>query len=217
MARAGAAVLCIEDNPTSKRCSLYDGYDRKLVSPEEHSARLRAAKAGVAAAESSCRIVSRTEAMVAGMGVEEALSRSTAYVQAGADGVFVQSLDATGHEVLSFARKWKRRTPLFIAPTRMPEINTGQFKAAGVTHCIFANQALRAAHAAMDRTFAELSRSGTAAGVNKNISAVSEVASLVGSEKVLEIEALVSGNGTNGSHAVQNAAEWRRKRPLKKA
>jgi len=40
MARAGAAGLCIEDNPLSKRCSLYDGYDRSLVSPEEHIARL---------------------------------------------------------------------------------------------------------------------------------------------------------------------------------
>src|SRR5260221_12219529 len=45
MARAGAAALCIEDNPVSKRCSLYDGYDRALVTPEEHIARLRAARA----------------------------------------------------------------------------------------------------------------------------------------------------------------------------
>jgi phosphoenolpyruvate phosphomutase len=31
MAQAGAAALCIEDNPLSKRCSLYGGYDRVLV------------------------------------------------------------------------------------------------------------------------------------------------------------------------------------------
>src|SRR5882724_7831849 len=47
MARAGAVALCIEDNPISKRCSLYDGYDRALVSTEEHITRLRAARAGV--------------------------------------------------------------------------------------------------------------------------------------------------------------------------
>src|SRR5450759_420134 len=46
MARAGAAALCIEDNPISKRCSLYEGYHRALVSIEEHIARVRAAKAG---------------------------------------------------------------------------------------------------------------------------------------------------------------------------
>src|SRR5438477_2897678 len=65
MARAGAAALCIEDNPTSKRCSLYDGYDRVLVTPDEHIARLRAAKAAIEQARSSCKIIARTEALVA--------------------------------------------------------------------------------------------------------------------------------------------------------
>ena len=98
MARAGAAALCIEDNPTSKRCSLYDGYDRDLVSVEEHIARLRAARAGVDAAHTNARIIARTEALVAGMGVKEALRRATAYADAGADAVFIQSLDATGND-----------------------------------------------------------------------------------------------------------------------
>ena len=113
MARAGAAALCIEDNPISKRCSLYDGYDRDLVSVEEHITRLRAARAGVTAAGTAARIIARTEALVAGMGVEEALRRATAYVDAGADAVFIQSLDATGNEVLTFGREWKRRNAGF--------------------------------------------------------------------------------------------------------
>src|ERR1017187_6402733 len=79
MARAGAAALCIEDNPVSKRCSLYDGYERVLVSIDEHIARLRAARAGVEEANSTCRVIARTEALVAGMGVEEALKRAGAY------------------------------------------------------------------------------------------------------------------------------------------
>src|ERR1035437_4954739 len=107
---AAVVALCIQDNPISKRCSLYDGYDRDLVSVEEHIARLRAALAGVKAAGSNARIIARTEALVAGMGVKEALRRATAYADAGADAVFIQSLDATGNEVLSFAREWKRRT-----------------------------------------------------------------------------------------------------------
>ena len=98
MARAGAAALCIEDNPISKRCSLYDGYDRDLVSVEEHIARLRAARAGVDAAHTNARIIARTEALVAGMGVKEALRRATACADAGADAVFIQSLDATGND-----------------------------------------------------------------------------------------------------------------------
>src|SRR5665213_1615502 len=138
MARAGAAGLCIEDNPTSKRCSLYDGYDRTLATIDEHVARIRAARAGVEAAHSNCKVIARTEALVAGMGLKEALKRCSAYADAGVDAVFVQSLDSTGEEVLRFGREWNRRLPFFIAPTRMPKVGNKQFAAAGISHSIFA-------------------------------------------------------------------------------
>jgi phosphoenolpyruvate phosphomutase len=193
MARAGVAALCMEDNPTSKRCSLYDGYDRVLVSPEEHIARLRAAKAAIQQARSSCRVIARTEALVAGMGVAEALKRAKAYADAGADAVFIQSLDATGNEVLTFGREWKRRTPIFIAPTRLPQITKKDFANAGISHPIFANQGLRAAHAAMDRTFGALAQGESAAAAGSEISPVATVASLVGAQKVVDLEASLAG------------------------
>src|ERR1019366_7028258 len=183
---------CIEDNPLSKRCSLYDGYDRDLVSIEEHIARLRAARSGVTAAGATSRIIARTEALVAGNGVKEALRRATAYVDAGADAVFIQSLDATGNEVLTFGREWKRRTPIFIAPTRMPQLNKRDFFAAGISHTMFANQGLRAAHAAIDRTFGQLAETGASQVVEPEISKVVTVASLVGAQKVVELEALLA-------------------------
>lgn len=189
MARAGATALCIEDNPLSKRCSLYDGYNRLLVETEEHIARLRAAKIGVDQAGSRCGIIARTEALVAGMGVDEALRRAAAYVDAGADAVFIQSLDRTGEEVLSFGRAWKSRTPIFIAPTRMPQITKSQFVAAGVSHSIFANQGLRAVHAALDNTFKTLSESDCSLQVESMISSVLTVATEVGSQKIIELEA----------------------------
>ena len=192
MARAGAAALCLEDNPLSKRCSLYDGYDRVLVSPEEHITRLRAAKVGVHRAGSRCRIIARTEALVAGMGVAEALQRAHAYADAGADAVFIQSLDATGNEVLEFGCEWAGRTPVFIAPTRMPQVTKAEFVNAGISHVIFANQGLRAAHAAMDRTFRELSEAASPLVVEGAISTVKEVAALVGAQRVTDLEAFLA-------------------------
>lgn len=214
MARAGTAALCIEDNPVSKRCSLYDGYERKLVTIEEHVARVRAARVGVEAADSHSRIIARTEALVAGLGVSEALKRATAYVDAGADAVFIQSLDATGNEVLSFGREWKRRTPVFIAPTRLPRITKKEFARSGISHSIFANQGLRAAHAAMDRIFGILAQSESAEAVTGDISEVAKVASLVGAEKVAQLEALLAAKSksvqkkpkTSGSPASRAAS-----------
>ena len=203
MARAGAAALCIEDNPISKRCSLYDGYERALVSIPEHVARLRAARAGVSKAQSNCRIIARTEALVAGMGVEEALRRASAYVDAGAEAVFIQSLDSTGKEVLGFGREWKRRTPLFIAPTRLPKITKKEFFAAGISHTMFANQGLRAAHAAIDRTFHALAEAESSHPVESTISTVADVAKLVGAQRVAELEAWLAKEETKPSATQQ--------------
>ncbi len=208
MARAGAAALCIEDNPTAKRCSLYSGYDRALVSIAEHNARLQAARAGVAQARASCRIIARTEALVAGLGVKEALRRASAYADTGANAVFIQSLDSTGNEVLSFGREWKRRTPLFIAPTRLPHLTKKEFFAAGISHTMFANQGLRAAHAAIDRTFQILAEGNASQPVESEISTVAAVASLVGAQKVVELEALLAQKAPKPS-----ASQEKRRRP----
>src|SRR5436190_2903790 len=200
MARAGAAALCIEDNPVSKRCSLYDRDERLLASPAEHVMRLRAARAAIDNLGMDCRIIARTEALVAGMGLPEALQRAEAYAHAGADAVFVQSLDSSGDEVLEFGRAWKARTPLFIAPTRLPHITRTQFKAVGVSHHIFANQGIRAAHKAMADTFAALSEAECSLEAERSISSVKDVAASVGAEKVFAMETQFAKNGGTSHH-----------------
>jgi phosphoenolpyruvate phosphomutase len=206
MAGAGAAALCIEDNPLSKRCSLYGGYDRTLVTIEEHVTRVRAALEAVRNNGSDCKIIARTEALVAGLGIEEALRRTKAYADAGADAIFIQSLDATGDEVLTFAREWKRRTPIFIAPTRMPDIDKQQFFDAGISHFIFANHGLRAAYAAMDRVFGILSGAASSGVIEKEIAKVTEVGTLVGAQKIQDLEALLGiGNKSKIPHIVETS------------
>ena len=193
MVRAGAAALCIEDNPTSKRCSLYPGDRPTLATAKEQVARLRAAVEAVKAAGSACRIIARTEALVAQLGVDEALARATAYADAGANAVFVQSLDASGDDVLTFSREWKRRTPIFIAPTRFPQVTRTEFIRAGISHQIFANQGTRAAHAALERTFCALSGAESSLVVEAEISPVAAVAATVGAGKISELEARIEG------------------------
>jgi phosphoenolpyruvate phosphomutase len=192
MARAGVSAVCIEDNPTSKRCSLYGGYERELASIAEHNTRLRASREAIKRSGADCKIIARTEALVAGMGMDEALKRADAYVQNGADAVFAQSLDASGEEILTFGRKWGRRTPYVIAPTRLPQITKQQFEEAGVSHTIYANQGLRAAHTAIDETFATLRSATAAQSVESSISSVAKVAELVGAKQVADLEQLLA-------------------------
>jgi phosphoenolpyruvate phosphomutase len=73
---AGMAGLCIEDNVFPKRCSFYPGVKRLLADIDEHALKIRAA---INAGSRDFVVIARTEALIAGWGLEEALRRGRAY------------------------------------------------------------------------------------------------------------------------------------------
>src|SRR5437870_13016610 len=95
--RAGAAGICIEDNEFPKRCSFYAGVRRDLVPAEEHARKIEAATA--ARRDPAFVIVARTEALIVGLGLQEALRRARAYADAGADAVLVHSKSSNFNEL----------------------------------------------------------------------------------------------------------------------
>jgi phosphoenolpyruvate phosphomutase len=182
MTRAGATAICIEDNPISKRSSLYD-CERELVSPEVHCARIKAARAGIA--DRPCAVIARTEALVAGLGVDEALMRAAAYVDAGAHAVFAQAV-APDDQLFEFCTRWGRRTPVFLAPTAYPHCTRAHWFFAGASHVIFANQGIRAAHGAMLTVFSQLLASDAPIEAEEGISSVADIAEEVGVKMALK-------------------------------
>jgi phosphoenolpyruvate phosphomutase len=189
LATAGVRAVCIEDNPVVKRSSLYAGYARVLVSPAEHARRVAAARAAADAAGGGCAVIARTEALVAGMGIDEAVARADAYVRAGADAVFVQSVDPSGDEILQWCREWDRRTAVFVTPTVYAHTTVAELAAAGATHVIYANHGIRASHHAMDRVFSALRSAPAAAAVQHAISPVRAIADEVGEPQLRAFEA----------------------------
>ncbi|MFQ5723078.1 MAG: isocitrate lyase/PEP mutase family protein, partial [Terriglobia bacterium] len=69
--KAGIAAISIEDNVFPKRCSFYASVKRELESIEEFSGKIRAAKNTQRAPDFA--VIARTEAFIAGWGLEEAL------------------------------------------------------------------------------------------------------------------------------------------------
>src|SRR5262249_51419495 len=69
--RAGAAAVVIEDKTFPKVTSLVDGGRQELVRTAEFQGKIAAAIA--ARSDSGFRIIARTEALIAGLGEEEAL------------------------------------------------------------------------------------------------------------------------------------------------
>ena len=184
-AAAGVAAIVIEDKTFPKDSSLRAGGRQELVPAGEFAGKIAAAKATAA----GMLVVARTEALIAGLGQEEALRRGTAYAEAGADAVLIHSKQKTPDEILAFCRAWPGRVPLALVPTSYPALSfqeIGRLGKVGLIIC--GNHAIRAAVAAMQSTFHRILADGGLAGVEGDIASVAEVFRLQGDERMREIE-----------------------------
>ena len=202
--RAGIAGLCFEDNVFPKKCSLYPGMRRELLSIEEHAGKIRAAKR--AQREPATVVISRTEALIAGWGMAEALRRAHAYADAGADMILMHSKAPTAAEVLEFMRLWDRPTPIVVVPTLYPSVTFEELEAAGVKLVIWANQVLRGAVRGMQGTLATLGRTRRLSALDDHIVTLEEIYRHVGVEEFKEIEREFLPRGVSDARAVVIAA-----------
>jgi len=174
---AGIAGLCIEDTVFPKRCSLYAGGLRELTPLDEQALKIRAACE--TRRHQGTVVIARTEALVAGLGHDEALARAHAYADAGADAILVHSARPTADEVFAFARRWTRAVPLVAVPTTYSGVHADELWSAGFRVVIFANQALRSAIRAVRETLAQLRTAGFAKSVDDRIVPLADVFELV--------------------------------------
>ena len=95
------------------------------------------------------QVVARVEAFIAGWGLDEALKRSEAYVDAGADAILMHSKLSDRSEIESFMGAWGNKAPVVIVPTKYYTTPTDTFRDWGVSTVIWANHNMRAAVHAM--------------------------------------------------------------------
>lgn len=181
---AGAAAVVLEDKQFPKDSSLRPGGRHPLVSITEFQGK-------IAAAKQSCSIlvIARTEALIAGLGQEEALRRAEAYVEAGADAILVHSKQKSPEEILSFCRAWSGSVPLVIVPTNYPSLGFDEVAALSkVGLIICGNHAVRAAVGAMRRVFSFILETRGLASVEEQIPSVKDIFELQGDAKMRAIE-----------------------------
>jgi phosphoenolpyruvate phosphomutase len=183
---AGVAAVCIEDNVFPKRCSFYAGVRRELVSLEEHAGKIRACKE--AQRDEDFVVIARTEALIAGWGMEEALERTHAYAEAGADLILIHSKSKTPDEILEFCSRWSGRVPLVTVPTTYATITASELFEAGSRIVIYANHGLRSAIPAMQEALEKIRRAERANAADSLIVPITEVCRLVGVPELREEE-----------------------------
>jgi phosphoenolpyruvate phosphomutase len=176
--RTGVAAICIEDNVYPKRCSFYAGVRRELIPIDEHCGKIKAAKA--AQINQDFMIIARTEALIAGWGKEEALTRAEAYAEAGADAVLIHSKSKTFDELKSVYKAFSGRVPIVVVPTIFDQTTAAEMEDAGVKIIIYANQPVRAAIRGMRETLELIKKDTRPGAANDRIVTLTEVYDIVG-------------------------------------
>ncbi len=185
--RAGAAAVVIEDKSFPKVTSLIAGGRQDLLRTEEFQGKIAAACAS--RRDPGFIVIARCEALIAGLGEAEALRRSAAYEEAGADMILIHSRQKTPDEVESFVRAWKGKVPIVIVPTAYPEMTAARIRSLGkIRMVIYGNHAIRAAVTAMQRTFAAILEDGGIHNVHERIVSVEEIFRLQDMDGVKEAE-----------------------------
>jgi phosphoenolpyruvate phosphomutase len=187
--RGGIAGICVEDNTFPKRNSLYRGEtERELIPIEEQARRIRAAKQ--AQETDTFVFIARVEALIAGLGVTDAIARAEAYSAAGADAILIHSRDRTLSEIEAFLERWigNAPVPLVAVPTLFPTFTVEELHRKGFQMIIFANQPMRAAVASVERSLETLRETGKASSLDDSISSVDHLFELVRTEEAIALE-----------------------------
>jgi phosphoenolpyruvate phosphomutase len=185
--RAGVAAIVMEDKSFPKVTSLIAGGRQEMVRIEEFQGKIEAAR--MARRDPDFLVVARTEALIAGLGLDEALKRARAYEAIGADMILVHSRQKTPDEIEAFVRAWDGKAPIALVPTAYPQMTVArvrELKKIGLL--IWGNHAIRASVRAMRETFAQIRKERGIQGVESRIATVEEVFELQGMGKVKEDE-----------------------------
>ena len=182
---AGVAAVCFEDKVFPKVNS-FAGVRQLLAPMDEFAHRIRTAKA--VRRRSELVVIARTEALIAGAGMQEALRRADAYADAGADVLLIHSKSRGPEEVEEFLARWGHRLPVAVVPTTYYDWTVRDAQDCGVRLVIHANHGLRAGITAVARTFETILADGSSRRVESEIAGLKEVFDLQRMDEWMALE-----------------------------
>ena len=181
--RIGVSAVIIEDKTGLKKNSLF-GTEVKQTqdSIENFCAKIAAGKDALRTKD--FMIIARCESLILEQGMDDALSRCHAYVNAGADGIMIHSRKKDPAEILEFCDKFRATdptTPIVVVPTSFNSVTESELAAHGVNICIYANQLTRAAFPAMQSVAQDLLKYHRAQEVDSRLMPFKKIITLIDS------------------------------------
>lgn len=179
--RLGVSAVIIEDKTGLKKNSLFGtDVEQTLESIEAFSDKIRMAKS--AQQSDDFMIIARLESLIAGFGIDHAMERAEAFIEAGADGIMIHSREKTPDEIFEFCdryNKLRNRKPLVAVPSSYNSVTEAELEARGVNIVIYANQLLRSAYPAMLKTAESILKHQRSAECDSEMMPIKEILELI--------------------------------------
>ena len=151
--RLGVSMVIIEDKTGLKKNSLFGTEVTQTQDTiENFSAKIRVGKKAQRTKE--FMICARIESLILEQGMEDALTRAFAFIEAGADAIMIHSRKKDPSEIQKFIEKFRAKdatTPIVLAPTSFNSVTEEEWKKRGANIIIYANQLMRAEVPAMQK------------------------------------------------------------------
>ena len=171
--KTGVAAVCIEDKTFPKQNSFLENSKQELLPEKEFVAKIIAAKE--AKENSNFMIIGRTEALISGLGMKEAVKRANAYEKAGADAILIHSKQDSPEEIFEFSESWGGTLPLVVVPTSFPTVKIDELISHKIKMVIYANQTLRATHAIISKVLEQLKNSASINDLSIDMTSMQEI------------------------------------------
>jgi phosphoenolpyruvate phosphomutase len=127
-------------------------------------------------------IIARIESLILGKSIEDAFQRAEKYSAAGADAILIHSKEQIPKEIFQFAKLFKKSKfykPMIAIPSTYSKTYEKELIKHDFKIVIYANHLLRASYKAMHETAKRILINQRAFEVEKNITSINEIISLI--------------------------------------
>lgn len=160
--RTGVSAVVIEDKTGLKKNSLFGNEVRQeQKSIGEFCALIESGRENKINRE--FMVIARIESLILEKGMDDALKRAHAYIEAGADGIMIHSRQKRPDEIFMFCESYQNipgRPPLIAVPTSYNTTTESELRSHGINVVIYANHLLRSAYPAMMETARRILKNG---------------------------------------------------------
>jgi len=179
--RLGVSAIIVEDKEGLKRNSLL-GTDvpQAQAAIGDFCELIRTGKR--AQITDDFMVIARIESLILDKGMNEAVKRAEAYMDAGADGIMIHSRRSDPSDIFEFCKhydKLPRRVPLVVVPTSYSGVHEVRLADAGVNMVIYANHLIRAIYPQMSRVTQSILRHSRAHEAEPMLASIGETLSII--------------------------------------